>query len=372
MGAVFDRLDEQLKPGVEAVTLDYERLRPHLEKVTADVTARIREIFEGVDVQPLFVTGRTKSVDSFRDKASRMIEPNEPGGDRQLEFPHPLRDLHDLVGVRVIVSLPHEVREAANLIKRRRNEFDCRADREKDIGSVESGTYGYSSRHLILRTRQNDVVRDYQGELAENVRVTGNYIFETQIRTILAHAWSEIEHDIRFKKVDPRAWSPYLDRQFTATAAMLEAVESTFEELHDRYLAVTGYWDSEGEGGVELDPARIREVWQTLLPHVDRKADDDWGWAAELLAAHDLTTTIELAGLLDATAITEVRKALDHRYSPGPDRLLDDVLLWRFGASHIELTAGKDRQRQESLRRRLAQMDSYQAEKTPGPVSEEP
>lgn len=366
MGAVFDRLDERLRPGVEDSVRQYAALRPALEAVTYDVTGRIRGIFSDADLQPLFVTGRTKTVDSFREKASRMLEPDEPGGQPLLEFPTPLRDLHDLVGVRVIVALPHEVRDAAGLIKRRRNEFDVRSDREKDIGSVESGTYGYSSRHLNLRTRQNEVVRAYQAGLGENVRVTGNYIFETQVRTILSHAWSEIEHDIRFKKVDPRAWSPYLDRQFTATAAMLEAVESTFEELHDRYLAVTGYWDDEGEGGVALDPDRIREVWQTLLPHVDRKADDDWGWAAELLAAHGLATTIELAGVLDADAITHVRKALDHRYSPGPDRLLDDVLLWRFGRAHIELTAGKDRQRQESLRRRLAQMETYRTAKAPG------
>ena len=362
MATPWERLDERLRAGVEESAAEYARVRPLLERVTDDARGRIQAIFAETDVQPLFITARTKSVASFRDKASRTLEPSEADDVPSLEFPNPLRDLHDLVGVRVIVSLPHEVREAANHIKRRRNEFDCRADREKDIGSVESGTYGYSSRHLILRTRQNEVVKGYQASLGENVRTTGNFMFEVQIRTILAHAWSEIEHDIRFKNVDHRAWSPYLDRQFTATAAMLEAVESTFSELHDRYRAVTGYWDEDGDGAMPLEPERIREVWQTLLPHVDRKTDDDWGWAAELLAAHGLTTTTQLAGLLDAEAITRVRRALDHRYSPGPDRLLDDVLLWRFGERHIELTAGGDRQRKESLARRLRQMQVFRGD----------
>jgi hypothetical protein len=100
-----------------------------------------------------------------------------------------------------------------------------------------------------------------------------------------------------------------------------------------------------------------------LLPHVDRKVDDDWGWAAELMAAHGLNQTMQLAGLLSANRITEVRKALDHRYSPGPDRLLDDLLLWQYGTEHIELTAepadAVPHPRRDSLLRRLKQIERY-------------
>ena len=54
-----------------------------------------------------------------------------------------------------------------------------------------------------------------------------------------------------------------------------------------------GFWDTEGEGAAPLTPNRIRDVWRTLLPHVDRKVDDDWGWAAELLAASPTIPTLE-------------------------------------------------------------------------------
>ena len=364
MGA-WESLDERLRPVVAASTDEYARVRPALEKLTREMEESLRSIFTDSPVHPLFVASRTKTVESFRDKASRTLPSEDPEELPTLLFPDPLRNLIDLVGLRVIVTLPHEVDEAANLIKRQRAEFDCRGDREKDIGSIESGTYGYSSRHLVLRTIQNDTVREYHKLLDPEQRPNGSYQFEVQIRTVLAHAWSEIEHDIRFKAGDPRAWSPYFDRQFTATAAMLETVETAFAELHERYETVTGFWDEEGEGSAPLTPNRIRDVWMTLLPHVNRKAGDDWGWAAELLAAHGMKTTMDLAGLLQADIITKVRKALDHRYSPGPDRLLDDLLLWRFGKEHIDLTAEPEdspvKPRRESLGRRYRQMQLFRA-----------
>ena len=113
MGEHWDQLDERLRPAVAASVAEFERVRPQLEFVTRELQTDIRDIFIGSDVQPLFVTARTKSVDSFRDKASRTLKPSEPGGVPSLEFHGSAAQPHGSGGVRVIVSLPFEIREAA-------------------------------------------------------------------------------------------------------------------------------------------------------------------------------------------------------------------------------------------------------------------
>lgn len=358
MAQPWKQLDETLREQVIGSVDAYRELRPDLEAVTRHLRNEVAELFEDSDVTPLFVTARTKSVESFRQKASRSIYAGEETPQQELEFPEPLAQLHDLVGVRIIVLLSREVREAATLLKRQRSSFWCRSDREKDIGSLESGTYGYSSRHLILKPRGDEVVNEF---LETHPEVDNQFVLEVQVRTVLAHAWSEIEHDIRFKRREPRAWSPYLDRQFTASAAMLESVEGVFTDIDERHQLIRGYWDKNDIGAEELTPPRVGEVWKTLWPHLERKGDDDeWDWALELLHANGVDTVRDLVELLDTATIRQVRAALDHRYSPGPDRLLDDVLLWRFGKEHIDRTAGEDRHRRSSLWRRLQQMRTFQ------------
>ena len=47
----------------------------------------------------------------------------------------------------------------------------------------------------------------------------------------------------------------------------------------------------------------------------------------------------QLEQLLDDTAIAHVHDAMRYRFRPGQVRLIDDLLLNKFGKQHIEATA---------------------------------
>ena len=120
MASNWDRLDVSLRDSVQENVELYERVRPALKLVTREVLLTLRTMLKDTEVTPLFVTGRTKTVESFREKISRTEEPLEPGGPPVLKFPDPFRTLNDMVGIRVITKLPAENAVVANLIKRQR------------------------------------------------------------------------------------------------------------------------------------------------------------------------------------------------------------------------------------------------------------
>src|SRR5687768_17991966 len=101
MASNWDRLDVSQRDSVQENVELYERVRPALKLVTREVLLILRTMLKDTEVTPLFVTGRTKTVDSFREKISRTEEPLEPDAPRALKFPDPFRTLTHMARARV-------------------------------------------------------------------------------------------------------------------------------------------------------------------------------------------------------------------------------------------------------------------------------
>ena len=155
---------------------------------------------------------------SFLKKACKPSKTNplEP------RYPTPLTDLTDLAGVRVIAFFPKNLDEIEKLI--RKAGFIIRERRNIGEERFEAGEFGYQSIHLLVELPEN------RKELEENKNFR-DLVCEIQVRTILQHAWAEMEHDIQYKSSEEIPST--LRRRFLALAGMIEIADREFQAIQD-------------------------------------------------------------------------------------------------------------------------------------------
>ncbi len=155
------------------------------------------------------IVARVKSLESLEKKCNARTVP--------YDF---LTDITDLVGIRVITYFEEDINLIANLIER---EFFVDHSRSVDKKALlDADRFGYLSLHYIVslgseRTKLSEY-QDFEGILAE-----------IQVRSILQHAWAEIEHDLGYKN-EVSVPKP-IRRQFSRLAGLLELADSEFSKI---------------------------------------------------------------------------------------------------------------------------------------------
>src|SRR5438034_11106631 len=128
---------------------------------------------------------------------------------------------------------------------------------------IEEDRFGYQSIHYLVKlTPQRARLPEYDPFALS--------IAEIQVRTILQHAWAEIEHDIQYKSVETIPSS--LKRRFMLLAGMLEIVDREFEAVQkeDEQLR--------REARVSVQQGRLDKVEITpdaLRAYLDKKLGPD-------------------------------------------------------------------------------------------------
>ena len=160
----------------------------------------------GVDVHD--IRKRVKTRDSFIRKAARP------------KYKQPWSEIQDVVGIRVITYFDSAARRASEIV-----EAEFEIDRVNSLDkSATLGTdrVGYRSVHYIAR------LAPHRLSLPEYAELDG-ICFEIQVRSVLQHAWAEIEHDRRFKH--DGALPASLERRFSVLAGVLELADREFDEI---------------------------------------------------------------------------------------------------------------------------------------------
>ena len=175
----------------------------------SEIEHQIKRILQTNEITYNAITSRLKSRESLAEKIDR----------KQGKYTH-ISDVTDIVGVRIITYYSEDVDKIAEIIER---EFDV--DTENSIDkrkSLEPDRFGYCSVHYVVKMSSNRL------SLPEYKAFDGLKC-EIQIRSVLQHAWAEIEHDIGYKSeiTVPKE----MRRSFSRIAGLLEIADKEFDQI---------------------------------------------------------------------------------------------------------------------------------------------
>ncbi|MDO4685125.1 MAG: GTP pyrophosphokinase family protein [Corynebacterium sp.] len=260
------------------------------------------------------VTARVKDWRSLNAKAQKTSPEGTPS------YPDPWNDIHDIIGVRVTTYHSTEIPLVVSVL---RDSFQVIRSVDKAAETRISGGFGYGSHHVVIK------VTDSMSELSAYEGMS----FEVQVRTVLQHAWAEFEHDIRYKGTDI-SLDPRIDRAFTLAAGLIELADQQFDQIAAIQSEPPAHTD---------DPALNAETLPGVLSvligdRFARSKSESYRWLEEILSANGIHTVAQLRELLSEADIAAVENAMKYRFQPGHVRIIDDLLLRRFGKQHIERT----------------------------------
>lgn len=190
--------NRHLDPHCQAILQEYEDNLPRFREVEAQVRDTLRRTLQDAGLAVAAIESRVKGYDSLAGKL-------ELKGHKYKS----LANLTDILGLRVITFYIDDVDKVASAVERLFTiDWENSVDKRK-IHEIDS--FGYLSLHYICS------IPDFP------------YRFEIQMRTLLQHAWANMDHDTGYKSgVEiPRR---YL-RNMSRLAGMLELVDDEFSKI---------------------------------------------------------------------------------------------------------------------------------------------
>ena len=193
---------------------DYRKQREDFVKLGDTVHTMLSDIVNELGLDVLAIEHRVKEEKSLAGKLERK-------GDGY----NTIEDITDILGCRVVCFLSDEIDRIGKKVEENfvidwENSSDKRA-------LIKEDTFGYLSLHYICSLPFGDKWPD---------EICGKK-FEIQIRTILQHAWSVINHDIGYKSDFgvPRE----IKRQFARLAGLLELADDEFIRARNNMVMYT-------------------------------------------------------------------------------------------------------------------------------------
>ena len=187
-----------LDPHCLAIVQEYKDRLPEFEEAEGKVLALLNQTLNEAGIHLASIESRIKTKPSLEGKLERKGEKYKS-----------LADITDILGVRLITYYIDDVDKVATAIERLFDvDWENSIDKRK-IHDIDS--FGYVSLHYVCSMEGFP------------------FRFEVQMRTVLQHAWANLDHDTGYKsgvEIPKR----YL-RAMSRLAGMLELIDEEFSKI---------------------------------------------------------------------------------------------------------------------------------------------
>ncbi len=193
------------KLDLSLISQSYKELYERYEKLGYNISQALELLLKENSIPYLSINYRTKDSDSFIGKIQRK------------SYQDPFSEIEDICGVRIICYYQSDIDKIKKIV---RKEFNSTFDENK-IENLDYDQFGYRSHHFVVKIKKNWLN-------APNYRGLENLKAELQIRTVLMHAWAEIEH-----KSESQVPIEFR-RKLSRISAKLEESDEQFEEIKNQ------------------------------------------------------------------------------------------------------------------------------------------
>lgn len=309
----------------------YQREQQKYELLANSIRKILAPALSAKEINIHKIEARAKDIDSFAKKASKASDENPEAP----KYPNPLKDITDLAGVRVITFLPKDLKTIDSCIH---EEFDVIEKTDKSEVLEEQGKFGYKSIHYLVNIKQN------RTDLPEYRELKG-LTAEIQARTILQHAWAEMEHDIQYKS--PTTIPASIKRRFVSLAGMLEIADREFQAIQDEDIETRKLANEHIQAGnfsnVEITPDALKSYLDKKFSPDKRMNDFSYELLAEQLIQIGFKNFKQIDDCIAGFDSTNISRTL-WGSKQGQILRFEDTLLAGMGDNFLKLHPWRDQE----------------------------
>lgn len=277
--------------------ITYKEFIRDMEKLGAKLVDLFGEVLLGAGVVVHSVNYRVKTEQSANRKLQKNQEKYTGYG-----------SLTDILGLRVVCYFPDQVGAVADHLVKELTVDHARSVDKREL--LSSNQFGYLSKHYIAS------LSAARAGLVEYARFKDT-VFELQIRSLLQHAWAEIEHDLRYKS--PIALPEDMNRRFSRLASNLESVDEEFKQLRKditKHLAAAALGSASDQTADPINAASLAKLCDTVdvVARVDATIAQSASVPLQAEPEHEFMTWRSTAlTKLGVANTTQVRRMLEAR-----------------------------------------------------------